>query len=64
MECDADAPPVLGSSSARAQDLAARADRIAQAIGDPGSIVIRREGESVTRWSTRAVLLVLAEREG
>lgn len=48
-------------------------DRIAQAIGDPGSIVGRKLGpswgkgndgyaeheETVTRWSTRAVLTVL-----
>lgn len=32
-------------------------DRIAQAIGDPGSIVGDRQPfETVTRWSTRAVL--------
>src|ERR1044071_7183380 len=50
-------------------------NRIAQAIGDPGSIVGRRPGpswgegnegyaevaESVTRWSTRAVVAVLTE---
>lgn len=54
-----------------------KADRIAQAIGDPGSIVGRRFGpswgegnegyapetETVPRWCTRAVLAVLAERE-
>lgn len=53
----------------------ALADRIAQAIGDPGSIVGRKLGpswgvgndgysereETVTRWSTRAVLALLAE---
>lgn len=44
-----------------ADDLAARADRIAQAIGDPGSIAGPRVSETLTRWSTRAVLLVLAE---
>mgnify|MGYP002350404199 CR=1 FL=1 len=54
----------LEPTASAPKDLAALADRIAQAIGDPGSIVIRREGESVTRWSTRAVLLVLAEQEG
>lgn len=33
------------------------ADSVAQAIADPGSVVgMRREGESVARWSTRAVL--------
>lgn len=44
-------------------------DRIAQAIGDPGSIVgprrlTHRDGEpieTVTRWATRAVMAVLAE---
>lgn len=50
------------------------ADRIAQAIGDPGSVVGRKLGpswgvgnpgyapeeETVTRWSTRAVLAVLS----
>jgi hypothetical protein len=50
-------------------------DRIAQAIGDPGSIVGRKHGpswgegndgyaeheETVTRWSTRAVVAVLVE---
>lgn len=50
-------------------------DRIAQAIGDPGSIVGRKFGpswgegnegyaeqeESTTRWSTRAVLVVLTQ---
>lgn len=52
------------------------ANRIAQAIGDPGSIVGRKLGtswgagndgysehdETVTRWSTRAVLAVLNEQ--
>lgn len=42
-------PPILANE-----------DRIAQAIGDPGSIVGRRDpGESVTRWSTRAVITTL-----
>lgn len=50
-------------------------DRIAQAIGDPGSIAGNRLGpswgagnegyaeeqESVTRWATRAVLQVVSE---
>lgn len=50
-------------------------DRIAQAIGDPGSIVGRKLGpswgkgndgyaereETVTRWSTRAVIAVLVD---
>lgn len=50
------------------------ADRIAQAIGDPGSVVGRKLGpswgegnpgyapeeETVTRWSTRAVLAALS----
>lgn len=50
-------------------------DRIAQAIGDPGSVVGPRRSpgyrtdsphhadtyESVTRWSTRAVLAVLTQ---
>lgn len=35
-------------------------DRLAQAIGDPGSIVARSLGETVTHWSTRAVEAVLA----
>ncbi|GLW32248.1 hypothetical protein [Actinoplanes regularis] len=35
-------------------------DRIAQAIGDPGSVLPRNENETVTRWSTRAVEAVLA----
>lgn len=39
---------------------AAQTDRIAQAIGDPGSILPREPGETVTRWSTRAVEAVLA----
>lgn len=30
-------------------------DAIARAIGDPGSVLPRIEGESVTRWSARAV---------
>lgn len=40
-------------------------DRIAQAIGDPGSILPRRfdddgdPAETITRWGTRAVLAVL-----
>jgi len=41
-------------------------DRIAQAIGDPGSIVGFRDwnnDETVVRWGTRAVLAVLAERK-
>jgi hypothetical protein len=71
----------LGGSLGRwpddAQDLSYDADltdRIAQAIGDPGSIVGRKLGpswgkgndgyaeneETVTRWSTRAVEAVLA----
>lgn len=41
------------------------ADRIAQAISDPGSIDVRRHNgdtpETVTRWSTRAVLYVLKD---
>ncbi len=61
--------PLIAAQALRSVD----ADRIAQAIGDPGSIVGRRElpwrdggedggqGETVTRWSTRAVLAVLAE---
>lgn len=62
------------TTPAPAADLAF-ADRIAQAIGDPGSIVGRKLGpswgvghdgysereETVTRWSTRAVLALLAE---
>lgn len=54
------------------------ADRIAQAIGDPGSIVGRRLGPSwgegheayqpveefVARWATRAVLAVLRQGDG
>lgn len=53
----------------------ALADRIAQAIGDPGSIVGRKLGpswgkgnagyaeneETVTCWATRAVLAVLEQ---
>lgn len=31
-------------------------DAIARAIGDPGSILDRYPEETVTRWSTRAVL--------
>lgn len=39
-------------------------NRIAQAIGDPGSVVPRRQdgkggAETVTRWSTHAVMTVL-----
>jgi len=45
-----------------AQALRSFGDRIAQAIGDPGSIVGRSDGkETVTRWGTRAVLQVLTE---
>jgi hypothetical protein len=36
------------------------ADRLDRAIHSPGSLVQRNEGETVTRWSTRAVLTVLA----
>lgn len=36
-------------------------DRIAAAIGDPGSILPRERNENVTRWATRAVLTVLLE---
>lgn len=36
-------------------------DRIAQACGDPGSIVGRQAGESLSRWCMRAVLHILAE---
>jgi hypothetical protein len=39
-------------------------DHIAQAIGDPGSIVgFKRVDENVPRWSTRAVIRVLAMHE-
>lgn len=31
-------------------------DRVAQACGDPGSIVARQDGESLSRWSARAVM--------
>jgi hypothetical protein len=34
-------------------------DRVAQAIGDPGAVVDRREAEPVHRWAARAVLTVL-----
>ena len=37
-----------------------RLDEIARAIGDPGSVLPRAEGESVTRWSARAVESLLA----
>ena len=36
------------------------ADEIARAIGDPGSVLPRTEGESVTRWAARAVEALLA----
>lgn len=36
---------------------------IAQAISDPGSFVQRLPGESVARWSTRAVLPIVTQRE-
>lgn len=42
-------------------------DTIARAIGDPGSVTLRRRDdahrylESVPRWSARAVVLILAE---
>lgn len=32
---------------------------LGQAIGDPGSIVSRHDGESITKWSERAVREVL-----
>lgn len=40
-------------------------DLLAQACGDPGSIVGRQhhEDESLSRWQMRAVLHVLAERQ-
>lgn len=38
-------------------------DKIAQAIGDPGSILPRGEDETVTRWSTRAVEAILAAED-
>ncbi len=34
-------------------------DQIALAIGDPGAIVHRNDDETITRWSTRAVMAVL-----
>lgn len=40
-------------------------DRIARAIGDPGSVVGSRDpGESVTRWSARAVVVTLLGEDG
>ena len=41
-------------------------DRIAQAIGDPGSFLPRGDNyqETITRWSTRAVLTVLRDLAG
>jgi hypothetical protein len=46
-------------------DLASLQDRIATAIGDPGSVVGRQHhlNESVPRWATRAVMHVLAEHD-
>lgn len=46
------------------------ADEIARAIGDPGSVVVSRvhtsfgdeTGETITRWSTRAVLALLGTK--
>lgn len=35
---------------------------VARACGDPGSVTPRREGESVPRWSARAVLALLQGR--
>ena len=35
-------------------------DVLARAIGDPGSVLPRAEGESVTRWAARAVAYVTA----
>lgn len=35
---------------------------VARACGDPGSVTPRREGESVPRWSARAVLALLPGR--
>ena len=34
-------------------------DLVAQACGDPGSILPREPGESISRWSGRAVLAAL-----
>lgn len=54
---------VLAQAVHDAQDVAYDSrltNRIAQAIGDPGSILPRIPGETVTRWSTRAVEAVLA----
>lgn len=39
------------------------AARIAQAVGDPGSIIKRRGRESTTQWSARAVIAVLDEAD-
>lgn len=36
-------------------------DRIAQATGDPGSLVKRRPDEPTSRWAARAVLHTLAD---
>lgn len=38
-------------------------ERIAQAIGDPGSILPRKDGQSVPQWSADAVLAVVGERD-
>jgi hypothetical protein len=57
------------------REVSALVDQIARAIGDPGAVVGRRlhpswgegndgyaeEAESITRWSTRAVMQVLAD---
>jgi len=39
-------------------------DDIAQACGDPGSFVKRREDESLSRWSGRAVDAAIKQRAG
>jgi len=44
-------------------DARALVDRIAQAIGDPGSVLERRPDESVTRWSTRAAMFVFGAED-
>lgn len=63
-QSDPTVPAAVPAHRDAADAIAADVDRIARAIGDPGSIVGPRHysaGETVTRWSTRAVLQVIAE---
>ena len=52
------------ADSERAAWVTSLADELAQACGDPGSIVGRKVSESLSRWSGRAVQHVIAAHLG